>query len=89
MSLVSIPKLEELVADPDKVSLLPPEAVPNLRAELAHLDSLLLMRLAFPQNNCQGQVQGSGDRLLGAKQTAERMGVSLDYIYKNADNLPL
>ena len=86
MTLVSIPKLSELLEDPDRVSALPLEAVPTIRGELAKLDTLLLMRVAMAQSN--GQAQPDGDRLLSAKEVAGRMGMSLDYVYKNASEFP-
>ena len=39
------PMLVSIVADPEKVSTLAPEAVAGLRGELARIDSLLLARL--------------------------------------------
>ncbi len=51
MSLNSVPKLVDLVDDPRKVSMLPPEAVPVIRGELAKLDSLLPMRA--PMVHCR------------------------------------
>ncbi|MBI2817811.1 MAG: hypothetical protein HYX72_12810 [Acidobacteria bacterium] len=47
----SIPKLSELLEQPEKVSTLPLEAVPALRGKLAELDTLLQMRVAMAQSN--------------------------------------
>ena len=87
MSLVSIPSLADLVSHPTKVKDLPLEAVPNLRGELARLDTLLQMRVAMAQSN--GRKSGQdGDQLLSAKITAARLGVCVDYVYKHTDEFP-
>jgi len=91
MSLTAVPKLTDLLEDPAKVSLLPAEAIPAVRGELAgkvaRLDTLLLARLLSGSNG-QAKGQRSGDRLLNAKETAARMGVSLDYVYDHAAEFP-
>ena len=87
-TLTVIPKLSELLEHPEKVSALPLEAVPVMRGKLAELDTLLQMRVAMAQSNGQDRTHADGDRLLDAKETARRMGVSLDYIYKHAEEFP-
>ena len=49
-----VPKLTDLLADLGKVSQVPLSVIPDLRAELARWDSLLLTRLLMPNN---GQVK--------------------------------
>ena len=83
----AILELTDLVSDPSKVSLVPSEAIPALRGKLAELDTLLLGRL-LSGGNGKAKTQGDGDHLLGAKQTAARLGMSLDYVYKNASEFP-
>ena len=82
----TVPKLADLLNDPSNLKDLPPEAIPILRAELAKLDSLLLMRLTLPQGNGQGQADG--DRLLVVGETARKLGTSKDWLYRHADTLP-
>ncbi len=82
-----VPDLAAIAADPGKVSLLPLEAIPGMRAELARLDSLLLMRL-FQSGNGQGQAQENGDQLLTAEQAARKLGRSRDHMYRHADQYP-
>ncbi|MBI4464509.1 MAG: helix-turn-helix domain-containing protein [Acidobacteria bacterium] len=84
VSLSVVPKLEDLMNDPGKVKDLPLEAVPNLRAELAKLDSLLLMRLAFPQSNDHTEHSAHGDRLLSVEEAARKLGKSKDHLYRHA-----
>ena len=74
MNLISIPMLSDLMIDPDKVSLLPPEAIPVLRGELARLDSLLLARL-FAGSNGKAD-RPDGDRRLGVEEAASKLGTS-------------
>jgi excisionase family DNA binding protein len=87
MSLVAIPKLADLVAEPDKVALVPPEAIPAMRGELARLDSLLLARL-LAGGNAKADSGPDGDRLLSAKEAAAKLGASEDYLYRRSRNLP-
>lgn len=86
MSLVSIPKLTDLVADPTKVFLLPPEAIPAMRGELVRLDSLLLTRLLQPSDGSRSPEVG--DRLLTAQEAAAKLGTSIDYLYRHSSKLP-
>ena len=37
----AVPRLSELLEHPERVSLLPPEAIPVMRGKLAELDTLL------------------------------------------------
>ena len=75
-----VAKLADLVEHPERVSALPLEAVPALRGELAKLDTLLQMRVAMAQGN--GQAQPDGDRLLDVKESAVRLGLSPDTLYR-------
>ena len=86
--LNSIPNLTDLVNDPAKVALLPPEAIPTLRGELARLDTLLLMRVAMAQNNGQTEHSADGDRLLDVEEAARKLGKSKDYLYRHAGDYP-
>jgi excisionase family DNA binding protein len=88
MSLIAIPKLDDLVADPGKVSDLSPEAVHEMRGSLARLDSLLQERLFLA--NRIGDTDGAGhrDRLLNVKEAAEKLCVTKDYLYRNSSKLP-
>jgi excisionase family DNA binding protein len=88
MTLVAIPKLADLIADPGNVAFVSLEAVPASRAELAKLDSLLLMRLSFPQGNRGADCSVDGDRLLTVRQAAEMLHTSTDYLYRHASRLP-
>jgi excisionase family DNA binding protein len=79
----SRPVLAELLINPAKVEELSREAIPQLRGELAQLDTLLLARLLAP-----GQPQTPEDQLLSVEETAVRLGCSQDYLYRHHKTLP-
>jgi predicted DNA-binding transcriptional regulator AlpA len=77
--------LTELLSDPAKaLACVPAEAIPSLRGELARLDSLLLGRMLA------GSANGSshGDRLLNCNEASDKLAVTKDWLYRNADTLP-
>ena len=87
MNLIEIPKLAELLENPGRVADLPAEAIAELRGQLAKVDTILLSRLLGSGGNGNGESLET-DRLLSAKEVAVRMGVCLDYVYKNASEFP-
>ena len=84
MSLNPNPELADLVADPSRVANLPLQAVPALRAELAKLDTLLLMRLTFPQSNGGGShvgsLEGGQYELIDSPELAKRWSVPESWV---------
>lgn len=86
-NLVPVPKLAELITDPGKVSLLPPEAIPGLLGDLERLKATLWARLSLPQANAHGTGE-NGDRLLSAREAAAKLGASQDYLYRHSSKLP-
>jgi excisionase family DNA binding protein len=66
----------------DSVRELQPEELPVLLGELEIIRATALMRITQPTPVVQA------DELLGIEDTAERLGVSVDYVYRNAKNLP-
>ena len=86
MNLTPVPKLADLIADGGKVSALPLEAIPALLGELEQLKATLWARLTVPGSNGNGRQEA--DRRLSAKEAAARMGMSLDYVYKNYSEFP-
>jgi predicted DNA-binding transcriptional regulator AlpA len=84
--LVRVPTLAEIIGDPVKVGVLPKEAIPQLRGELARIDSILLAALL---SRGDGQSAGpQGDRLLDVEAAAGKLGTSADWLYRNASRLP-
>ena len=86
-NLVSVPKLSDLLEHPERVSLLPPEAIPMMLGELERLRATLWARLSLPQSNGHGPGEG-GDRLLDVREAAAKLGASQDYLYRNSSKLP-
>ena len=69
MSLNSIPKLAEMIADPDKVADLPPEAVPSMLGELERLRALLWARLVMrPDGNEAGLLEAVAKPVFSNRQ---------------------
>ena len=82
MSLVTIPKLSELLEHPERVSALPPEAVPVMLGELERLRALLWARLVMrPDGNEAGSLDE--DRLLDVNEASTKLGISADALYRN------
>jgi len=85
------------------INIAPYLARPNLadglnRAELAALleelkalEGCVMARLLLSSNKCNNghhQENGEGDCLVGAKEAAARLAVTVDYLYRHADKLP-
>ena len=85
--LTVIPKLAELIAEPEKAGLLPPEAIPAMLGELERLRAMLWARLSLPRTSGNGTAE-NGDRLLNAQETAAKLGASQDWLYRRSRNLP-
>lgn len=90
MSLVSIPKLEEISESPAVVSQLPADIVEALLGKCSVAQGALVGRLLAlrASGNGQGQAEGNGDSLLTAKEAAAKLGMSEDYLYRNGSKLP-
>jgi hypothetical protein len=88
-TLTVMPKLADLIGDLGIIALLPVEAIPTMRRELARLDPLLLVRLIAGSNG-QAAQSTKGDRLLDVKEAAETLGMkAATFVYTKAiSNLP-
>jgi hypothetical protein len=78
--LAVVPSLSDLLADPNKISAMPKEAIAELRGQIAKLDTLLLSRLLTGE---QPQPGMDGDRLLTASEAALKLGLTKDALYRN------
>lgn len=84
--LATVPTLAELLSDPGRLAALSKEAVAELRGQLARLDTLLLARLLTGE---QYQLDADGgDRLLTAAEAAQKLGATVDWLYRHANTLP-
>ena len=77
-------KLADVLLNPAIIETLRREDIPELRAELTAIDTRLLAHLLTADDSSQT----AGDQLLGVTETANRLGVSLDYLYRNHRRLP-
>ncbi len=75
--------LPALLPPIEAVDALPPELLPSLLAGLAALQARAAARLAAANSRDQRP-----DRLLTVKQAAPVLGMSTDWLYRNANNLP-
>jgi excisionase family DNA binding protein len=87
VNLISVPRINDLVVDPDKAAFLPAESIPPMLGELERLKATLWARLTSRQNDRQAGGQVDGDRLLSAKEAAAKLGTSADYLYRHSRNL--
>jgi len=79
-------KLVDLLNDPAKLEGLSPEAIPQLRGELARLDTILLAALL--SSGVGQSATSEGDRLLDVEVAAHKLGTTEDWLYRNASRLP-
>ena len=80
--------LPDIIADPEMVAKLPVDQIPRLLGELETVRARLWARLALPNGNGQAMHAAPGDRRLNVQQTAAKLGVTKDYLYRHADRLP-
>jgi len=78
------PDLAALLADVARVAGVPPEAVPDLLAELERVRAALWQRLTAPAL----PPTPAGERLLTVDEAAARCGMSRDWLYRHARTLP-
>ena len=85
---VAIPTLDELARDPSRASDLAADALAALAAHCAAVQSVLAAaQLALIVNGGTTEVTPplDGDRLLGIKEAAAKLGVTRDYLYRRKD----
>ena len=89
VGLYAVPRLEELVADPDKLGVLDPRTRRALTTTaLAALNTLIFNELALAAEPSGSISLDRRDRLLDFKQAAEKLGVTADWLYHNYKDLP-
>jgi hypothetical protein len=82
----AVPKLADLLQDPEQLSQLPVEAIPSLLGELERLRTTLWARLIQPGNS-ESQNHPT-DMLLTAEQAGPILGVTPRWLYRHAPKLP-
>jgi predicted DNA-binding transcriptional regulator AlpA len=82
----AVPTLNELAAEPDRASALPPAVAEALQTKcLLVLNALWGRCLA---SRATTEVASEPDRLLDVDAAAERLGASKDWLYHHAHQLP-
>lgn len=82
-----VPSLSDVLADPSKATQLPREAIAMLLGELEQIKAQLWSRLIVAHTGGES-VANNGDNLLDVNQAALKLGMSKDYLYRNAAHLP-
>ncbi len=63
---------------------LPSEDIPPLLARLAAVQSALMVSWSMASGFCRAAEARQHDELLSTEQAAQRLNVSVDYVYRNA-----
>jgi hypothetical protein len=87
VGLFEVPRLEELVADPDKVRVLDARANWALRKQ-AILALNVLLDQEFGRDARTMDRVGPRDRLLNVREAAARLRVTPDWLYRHHKQLP-
>jgi len=82
-----IPALDEIAGDPSRAESLSYQAVWDLMVKANGLQALLLGRLAY-LNQTPDKESLQNDRLLDVNETAKKLSVSTDWLYRNSNKLP-
>jgi predicted DNA-binding transcriptional regulator AlpA len=86
---VPVPSLDELAAHPERVQELPPAVTLGLLTRVAGLEAALLVQSLAGGARHGGQPDAQdGDRLLTAKEAANTLACSIDWLYRHAAKLP-
>jgi excisionase family DNA binding protein len=87
--LFAVPRLEELVADPDKIRVLDSNTAQVLKTQaiaalnLLHGYDLERARMVVGDHGLQRR-----DRLLSVEEASEKLGVKPDWLYRHHKGLP-
>lgn len=89
LQIVAIPGLDEIARDPSRAANLPREALLSLLLRCSTVHGIISAQLAaMIAGNGQQQNTMAPDRLLEVKETAERLAVPPDWVYRHANELP-
>lgn len=79
-----LPTLADLAATPALAAEVELESIPELLGEMERLRAMLWARLALRIN----RPAPTEDRLLNSADAVSRLGISKDWVYRNASRLP-
>jgi hypothetical protein len=87
--LFAVPGLEELAADPGKARVLDGHTTDVLETTaIAALNALRSRKLALAAQAVNSSDGHKGDRLLKARDVAQRLAVEVDWVYHRTKRLP-
>lgn len=84
----AVPTLDELAADPTRATALPATTLHGLLCRCLTAQTALLGALLTASARASTETTGEPDRLLDVTAAAERLGVSTDWLYHHARQLP-
>lgn len=84
----AVPTLDELAANPERASTLPPAALQSLLCRCATLQSALLGALLSAAAETNRHAAEEPDSLIDVEAATQRLGVSRDWLYHHARQLP-
>jgi len=89
VGLYVVPKLEEVAADPAKTGMLDAHATEILETTaITALNALRKRKLTLAAEARLVRRMRRPDRLLNAKEVAERLGFGIDWVYHKQRDLP-
>jgi predicted DNA-binding transcriptional regulator AlpA len=80
--------LRAIFADPQRADQIPPDEAAALMANLAAVQWALASRLRLPTTPASDAPTADADRLLAPTEAAERLGVTVRWLYRHAGHLP-
>ncbi len=86
--LFQVPRLEELVADPERVRVLDAHTTRVLRKQAIAALNLLYDHELERDGADATRAAARRDRLLGVEEAAVKLGVTPDWLYRHHKNLP-
>jgi|YelNatPaOPRAMG01_1025707.scaffolds.fasta_scaffold44818_3 predicted DNA-binding transcriptional regulator AlpA len=86
--LFEVPRLEELVADPEKVRVLDAHTTRVLRKQAIIALNLLYDSELERNATSADSMTTTRDRLLGVEEAGARLGVTADWLYRHHKHLP-
>ena len=80
--------LRAVIDAPARVAEIPAADVPQILGALAELQAMLTLRLMTGADGHGSPASPASDSNLGIREAAERLGVSVAYLYRHAGSLP-
>ena len=84
----TVPTLDELAINPERAATLPPNALKALLCRCATLQTTLLGALLATSDRTHADAESEPDSLIDVPAAAARLGVSRDWLYHHAHQLP-